>query len=81
MSIENPKALIAELKNRPPRRNGPALGRIREIQRQAVGSARLEGFEPTDLDRDALDLLATGRITKEEYLELCRKIAAFKTRT
>ena len=71
--------LIQRYKSRPNRRAGKSLERRRDEILRGVASAKLEGYAPIKYDLDAMDLLAEGRISRNEFTSLCLMISRFKT--
>lgn len=69
------RQLLDEYASRPARRSGAALEVYRQRLGHGVDSGMLEGFKPMAEDREALELLATGRITMDEYRALAGLLA------
>ena len=79
MLAEEIEDIIRRYKSRPNTRTGASLERHRAEILQGIASAKLEGYAPIKYDLDAMDLLAEGRISRNEFTSLCLMISRFKT--
>lgn len=78
-SVASIDDLLAEYKNRPVQIAGDEILARRAASDQAEAMNRLEGSgAPTETARHIIDLWASGHISNEEYLNLCRRIMTEK---
>lgn len=67
---------LARLQRRPARYADAALEKRRHEFRQAIAMNRLEGASPlTPIEVELGELWASGRVSRQEYLNLCAECA------